>query len=329
MILILLLHETELNKFFQSASGSLMAQSLTRYFQYKCHLLIHGYIRIHLNKILNNDLSNLFLDYIQYPDSVIADMPQRGRFEINLLTPIQYLLLTEIFKSAAKPPTSILTLLSYNELWLNLHENNYIENISFIAIHWLKDKTLFHSLSMCINWTLEQKQCPFWAPAHYDNNIEFLYLQTVIKFCKKGIEIKYPLMLNLITMYEKYYFDQNIWQQLKAGLYDKNNKKSKDELYEKILKIMVQRKSNFWMECVTDFVEWNELDAMKLSTMIQVVSMEYDENGMEELMNIVDIISVRCSALCQRLMSLIPPEREPIIVYPRRDDASYLLIELL
>eukprot|EP01084_Bolivina_argentea_P279407 477667_1 len=276
-----------------------MSDSLEWYLAYKCRLLIYGYTQTYMDRLILDDLCNICVNYIGFPDNDIVD-PNISKLE--------YLLFTEMGKSSMMVHTfhSFHSLL-YNRRWLHLLNDNYVEHVSFYGLQWLKDKSLFESLSFCINWAYCMREKIFprgndISDYQYNYEIVQIYLNVVINVIKKGIQLRYKYVLELISMYEYYYFDLYL---LKRVFYVK----------EKLNQTQYKSLINYWntqchfgkefCSCLNvDFAKWSNKNSMKMSALLQVITIEYSDNInrlMCELDTIRDCIQIKYQIMQSRI----------------------------
>ena len=275
-----------------------MSASLERYYDYTFQLLIHGYIRIHTHKSIPKDLCGILQDYIRFiADTTMVAHSSNSKSNIDpylseyLPTKVEYLLLREALQNTANSGEISIVKLVFNRNWIELHSDNYDPNLSLQGLQWINDQKLFQSLSLLLNCSYKCRSKWFKG---YDHDLILLYLRIVIKFCKKGILIKYPLMNNLIKSYERYYFDKYVWKPLTEKLLNDEN------IIITMKKMMIElmkQNENYFVGFEMEFNEWNNADSMRMASLSQVVIMEYDIKAMEELGDLLEIMQVRFQAL--------------------------------
>ena len=264
-----------------------MSNSLKRYFNHQCSLLLHGYARINAYIIIIEDICFSCTKYLLYPDAGIIDntlIQMESQYFPNIL---EYLLLTQVLQSLPTSHTVYTVILSKPWSWKKWKSLRSDGNAMYLLDKYVNDKNVAKSLSFCIRWSIQVRGNFFIDYTYHD--LVHLYVDTMIELAIKGVVIKYPLMKSLITMYENYYMVLSLIQM-------KDKKRFKYSILKKQLqqKLLNARVDDGCIE--GKFNQWIVSYSQKMSSMLQSIMREYvdvNDRVMQELNDIINIIKAK------------------------------------
>eukprot|EP01084_Bolivina_argentea_P116745 207376_1 len=295
-----------------------MSLSLELYNDYQCSLLVTGYVRLTTNKLIPVDICGICTHQLQTASNISTITMDK----------IEYLLLSHTIPCEH---TSIFDNVTSKEL------NNYIkishtipcEHTSiFDNVAWkddckyISDNKLLKSLFPCLVWSCHFK----WVfsdvlidlakdeSTEHTNEVIFIkYLDTIIHLTKKGIDLKYKYMSQLITMYEHYYFDLYVLKAIKIELniWNLNDniqsvhfmKELQQCMNEKLRMLSSFDNSNFSVS----LEEWNNNFSMKMNSLLKTIVIRNQTDigqCINELNIIIEIIKVKYKLIQNQISTL-------------------------
>eukprot|EP01084_Bolivina_argentea_P103010 184543_1 len=289
-----------------------MSDSLQLYNDYLCYLMIYGYTRTVIGKEMLRDICCVCINFINIPSNFIAELGYDiGKIEYLLLN---YTLpniihrvktLNDILYSANGTRTY-----AYQN-WKPVLDGKKWTKCHFPLICKIKDKTLLNSLSICLNWSWMLRERHLNIGCYFKYDLCNKHLNVIIDIAKKGIALKYKYVCQLLSMYDYYYFDLYILKLIKQKLNGIESKALMKALQQTVIQEL--NNSNVDFDGKFDFEQWNNSNAMKMSSLLQTIPLIYTNNVedvMKQLSNIADIIEIKYKIIESHLSTIIDQEQK-------------------
>ena len=283
-----------------------MSDSIERYNDDLCYLIIHGYAWMYIDKPIIKDIGSLLVKFICIPSSA---WPYLDNHYLNIesnyskpkYTKIVYQIIISHYKSKRKYITT-------NKLELPCATFNYPHTNDLLPFHYalssLPDRELVNILSFFVQQQLDS----YNSQEKYKKWDKFLNI--VIKLSKRGAELKYKNISKLIAMYEYYYFEHYVLKPIK----DKLNETESTELLQSVQKKIPQKINDaaaLPSDFEIDFKKWSNDNAMKMASLLQVIMLENKtdvENMKKELNEILDFVRAKYMMINTEITRLLESE---------------------
>ena len=303
-----------------------MSESVERYNDYLCCILIEGYLRKKIGHpvIFPYDICNIIIKHIQLPFAYLSSI-QGPKFHQHKLKYILFAYSLDISQFDDKELIWLtLRQLAFNRdslgsdkviLWRILDETKYR--------HRDKNKKLLHALNVCSysgahyqspikveKTKFAEKTCGF--SEHPDYGQYNKYLDIVIDLGKKGMGLRCKYMSKLIQLYEYYYFDLYVLKYIKSM--NKNIPKQfmqgiQENMHYHMDRLLGDRKYNKFN---VDLNEWNNSKSMKMGKLLQIIGRKYlakYDELMEEMEVMLDFVRMKYEIVKFRLNELFEAEK--------------------
>eukprot|EP01084_Bolivina_argentea_P006188 11718_1 len=306
-----------------------MSVSVERYNTYLCCMLIEGYISKHKRSSIHDipeDITMLCAMYISIPFNYIIPT----LLDIQCCK-FQYLLflfdsiknkdawksITKYIISSSKSHKESTTVYLKNHSKSIIIQNHTkalkIFSTAVYFKNYSKNKQLIIALNICAKYDPYDHYCDQHGH-YYEPNIYIQYnkyLNIIIDLSKKGICLRCKYMQQLIAMYEYYYFDFYVlkWIKYKIESEIESNKLMQAiqrNMNENISRMIDNKNTN---DFVIDLEQWNNSNSMRMSTLMKIIAMEYNQQELESLMEelecILDFVRIKYQIVMTRLSNIL------------------------